>query len=115
SAYLTVDGVLIGTPDYLSPEQAKNPRTVDIRSDIYSLGCTLFHLLVGQPPFPGKTMLDKIYKHQTAQPDWELLLNATHEPRVVTIIQTMLAKKADDRFATPVQVAQALAPFAEGS
>ncbi len=109
---LTVEGVLIGTSDYLSPEQAKNPRAVDIRSDIYSLGCTLYHLLVGQPPFAGKTVLEKIYKHQKEDPNWELLLKATNEPLLVELVKKMMAKKPEDRFETPVQVAEKLASFA---
>src|SRR5262249_54649625 len=49
---LTGEGVLLGTPDYLAPEQARDPRTIDIRADIYSLGCVLYHALAGQSPFP---------------------------------------------------------------
>jgi serine/threonine-protein kinase len=108
---LTVEGVLIGTADYLSPEQAKNPRTVDIRADIYSLGCTFFHVLTGEPPFPGKTVLEKIYKHQTAEPDWNALLEVTQQPALVEIIKKMMAKKAVARYTTPGEVAAALAPF----
>lgn len=110
---LTMEGVLIGTSDYLSPEQAKNPRGVDIRSDIYSLGCTLFHLLVGQPPFPGKTVLDKIYKHQTAEPDWAALLNATKEPLLVEVVAKAMAKKPEDRFQTPAEMAEVLVSFTQ--
>lgn len=61
---LTVAGTTLGTFDYISPEQAKDPRTADIRSDIYSLGCTLFHMVVGSPPYPEGTMLQKLLDHQ---------------------------------------------------
>lgn len=61
---LTVAGTTLGTFDYISPEQAKDPRTVDVRSDIYSLGCTLFHMAVGQAPYPDGTMLQKLLDHQ---------------------------------------------------
>ncbi len=64
SADLTVAGTTLGTFDYISPEQAKDPRTVDVRSDIYSLGCTLFHMLTGEAPYPGGTMLQKLLDHQ---------------------------------------------------
>src|SRR5207249_8136217 len=65
---LTGEGVLLGTPDYLAPEQARDPRTIDIRADIYSLGCTLYHLLTGQPPFPDKNILNQMIRHATEAP-----------------------------------------------
>jgi serine/threonine protein kinase len=110
---LTADGVLIGTPDYLAPEQAKNPRTVDIRADIYSLGCTLYFLLTGKPPFPEGTLMQKLYKHQTEPPPSGEHLRPGLPPALVAIFQKMMAKKADDRYQTPVEVAQALEPFCQ--
>ena len=59
---------IVGTADYLSPEQARNHQTVDIRGDIYSLGCTFYFLLTGQPPFPNGTLMQKILQHQQAEP-----------------------------------------------
>src|SRR5262249_25244739 len=60
--------VILGTPDYLSPEQARSMDQVDIRSDLYSLGCTFYHLLTGQVPFPGGNTLDKLIRHGSAEP-----------------------------------------------
>src|SRR5581483_10545342 len=68
NAELTSEGVLLGTPDYLSPEQARDPRTIDIRSDIYSMGCVLYHALTGQPPFPDKNLLSQLVRHATETP-----------------------------------------------
>ena len=61
---LTQSGMTLGTFDYISPEQARDPRDVDVRSDLYSLGCTLFQMLTGRPPFPGGTVLQKLIQHQ---------------------------------------------------
>ena len=65
---LTQTGMTLGTFDYISPEQARDPRDVDVRSDLYSLGCTLFHMLTGRPPFPGGTVLQKLIQHQEEPP-----------------------------------------------
>ena len=65
---LTQTGMTLGTFDYIGPEQAREPRNVDVRSDLYSLGCTLFHMLTGRPPFPGGTVLQKLIQHQEEAP-----------------------------------------------
>src|SRR5205807_5080134 len=65
STTLTHEGAVMGTPDYLSPEQADEPHTVDIRSDLYSLGCTFYFLLTGQVPFPGGTLFNKLHRHRS--------------------------------------------------
>ena len=64
--HLTSEGALLGTPDYLSPEQARDARTSDIRADIYSLGCVLYHLLAGRTPFADKNVMTQMVKHATA-------------------------------------------------
>jgi len=108
---LTKEGVMIGTADYMAPEQARSPRTVDIRADIYSLGCTFYFLLAGQPPYPGKSLMQKLLDHQggVASPV-EFIRPAV--PRALTlVVKKMMAKKPEERYATPAQVADALAPF----
>ena len=67
-ADLTVSGMTLGTFDYISPEQARDPRAADVRSDLYSLGCTMFFMLVGRPPFAEGTMVQKLLQHQQAAP-----------------------------------------------
>jgi serine/threonine protein kinase len=57
--------VLLGTPDYMAPEQARDPRLTDIRADIYSLGCVLYHTLAGQPPFPDTNIISQMIRHST--------------------------------------------------
>src|SRR5262249_29946852 len=66
AAGLTGAGTVMGTAEYVAPEQATDPRIADIRADIYSLGCTLFHLLTGRPPFEGSTVPEKIARHASA-------------------------------------------------
>src|SRR5205823_9062070 len=65
---LTKDNTVMGTPDYLSPEQARNLHKTDIRSDLYSVGCTFYFLLTGQVLFPGGATLDKLIRHGTEKP-----------------------------------------------
>jgi serine/threonine-protein kinase len=108
---LTREGIMIGTPDYLAPEQAQDPRGVDTRADIYSLGCTLYYLLTGQPPFPGGSLLEKLVKHQTNAPARSDLLRPGVKEKLHALKQKMMAKLPEDRFQTPAEVAVALAPF----
>lgn len=106
---LTRIGALLGTPDYLAPEQARNARAADIRSDIYSLGCTFYFLLFAQPPFPGGNLMHKLFQHQQAEP--ALDRRGDLPPGVVAVLRRMLAKKPEERYPVPVAVADALAPF----
>jgi serine/threonine-protein kinase len=113
---LTNPNLLMGTPDYLSPEQAKNSHAVDSRSDIYSLGCTLFFLLTGKPPFASApSLIDKLLAHtEQAPPDVRQLRPDVPEG-LAAVLDTMLAKKPDDRFDTAGDAAAALLPFARAA
>ncbi|GIW81220.1 MAG: hypothetical protein KatS3mg105_3027 [Gemmatales bacterium] len=108
---LTMEGVMIGTPDFLAPEQARRPREVDIRADIYSLGCTLFFLLAGEVPYPGRTIMEKLLAHQQAEPDWSKAFPYDEPEGLINIVWKMMAKKPEDRYQTPAEVAAALAPY----
>jgi serine/threonine protein kinase len=108
---LTGEGVLLGTPDYLAPEQARDPRNIDIRADIYSLGCTLYHLLTGQPPFPDKNILNQMVRHATEAPKPLQDFVPSIPEGLTQIIDWMMAKQPDKRYPTPLRAAQALAAF----
>jgi serine/threonine-protein kinase len=106
--------VMVGTADYLSPEQALNPAAVDIRGDLYSLGCTFYYLLTGQPPFPGGTLMQKILCHQQEEPPPVLALRPDLPAGLAMLLQRLMAKRPEDRFQTPAAVALALAPYVRG-
>ena len=110
---LTASGVTLGTFDYISPEQARDPRMADVRSDLYSLGCTLYFMLTGQPPFPEGTVLQKLLSHSgEAAPDPRRLRPGL-PPELVPLMNKMLAKKPTDRFARPVDLISDLLVLAE--
>ncbi len=98
---LTRDGTTVGTVNYLPPEQARNSGSADIRSDIYALGCTLYHMLAGEAPFPDGSLAERIYKHAEAEPP-------DLRPRVPddlwAICRRMLEKKPLDRYQTPADL-----------
>jgi serine/threonine protein kinase len=104
-------GKVMGTPDYMAPEQAVDAHQVDIRADIYSLGCTLYFLLAGQPPFPGGTVQEKLHCHQKAEPPPLESRRPDLAPELVGVVRRMTAKRPTDRYPTPAAAATALQPF----
>jgi serine/threonine protein kinase len=108
---LTSEGVLLGTPDYMSPEQARDPRHSDIRADIYSLGCVLYHLLAGQPPFPDTNVISQMIRHATESARPLKSLNPAVPDGLQQIVNWMMAKDAAQRYPTPERAAQALQVF----
>ena len=111
-ADLTQTGMTLGTFDYISPEQARDPRDVDIRGDLYSLGCTLFHMLSGRPPFPEGTVLQKLLQHREEDPTDIRRLNAAVPDGLAAILARLLAKDRDRRYQTPDHLARDLARVA---
>jgi serine/threonine-protein kinase len=107
----TVATSVVGTADYLSPEQARNANAVDIRGDIYSLGCTLYFLLTGQPPFANGTLMQKILQHQQNEPMPVDVFRMDVPEGVIAILKRMLMKQPEERYQTPASVALALFPF----
>jgi serine/threonine-protein kinase len=108
---MTKDGAVIGTPDYLAPEQALNSKSADVRADLYSLGGTLYFLLTGQPPFLAEELTELLLKHQMEQPA-PLADRGVEAPyEVQEILDHLLAKRPEERFQTPAELAAAITPF----
>jgi serine/threonine protein kinase len=101
----TASGTTLGTFDYISPEQAHDPREADVRSDIYSLGCTLYYLLTGQPPFPDGTALQKLLMHGTKIPEDPRVFRDDLSDALIAILRKMMAKKPRDRYQSPADLA----------
>jgi len=97
-------GTLIGTADWVAPEQARDPRLVDTRADIYSLGCTLYFLLTGKPPFEGASLMQKLMSHQEAEAKPLRELRPDVPEDMAALIQKMMAKKPEDRLQIPLLV-----------
>jgi len=108
---LAGSAVMQGTPDYMAPEQAIDFHSADTRADIYSLGCTMYFLLAGHPPFPGGSLPEKLLKHQTQAPPPIESIRKDVPPAVAAAVARMLAKRVPDRFQTPAEVAKLLLPL----
>ncbi|QDU43335.1 Serine/threonine-protein kinase PrkC [Symmachiella dynata] len=102
---LQYDEKVLGTADYLSPEQALDSHKVDTRADIYSLGCTMYFLLLGHPPFPDGTLAQRLMFHQMKEPASLKAERPETPPHLVAIVEKMMQKKPEDRFQTVRDVA----------
>ncbi|HJZ94134.1 MAG TPA: serine/threonine-protein kinase [Gemmataceae bacterium] len=107
---ITKEGLTVGTPDFLAPEQARNPRKADIRADIYALGCTFYYLLIGDFPYPGGTPTEKMFKH--AREPFPEVTRADVPDEVRAVIAKMTAKRPEQRYQIPAEVALELEPHA---
>jgi len=105
---LTRDGAVVGTPDYIAPEQLENPHGADIRADLYSLGCTFYFLLSGQVPFPGGTLIQKLDRQRWQTPPSVDQLRSEVPAPVAAVVRRLMAKHPDDRYRSPAEVAGAL-------
>ncbi|OAI49362.1 hypothetical protein AYO44_06420 [Planctomycetaceae bacterium SCGC AG-212-F19] len=112
---LTENGTMLGTPDFMAPEQAENTHRVDHRADIYSLGGTLYYLLTSQVPFPNCSLMQKLLKLQTTEPVAVELLRPEVSPALADLVRRMMAKRPEDRPATAAEVMVELSSFADGS
>ena len=108
SLTVTFDENVLGTADYLAPEQAVDSHGVDARADIYGLGCSMYFLLTGHPPFPGGTLPQRLMRHQK-QPPPSIHVDRPDAPDdLVDICMKMMAKKPNQRYQSAAEVAQAL-------
>lgn len=113
---LTQQGMILGTVDYMAPEQADRAAEVGIAADIYGLGCVLFHLLVGRPPFAHRTRLrEKLLAHQVEAPPDLRKLRPGLPAKLVQAVERMLAKEPGKRFAEPQALAKVMEPLARGA
>jgi serine/threonine protein kinase len=110
---LKYDASVLGTADYMAPEQARNSHAVDIRADIYGLGGTFYFCLTGQTPFDEATTAQKLIWHQTRQPEPIRALRPDVPEGVVAVVEKMMAKDPAQRYQTPAEVADALAPWTQ--
>jgi serine/threonine protein kinase len=113
SSTMTESGAVMGTPDFLAPEQARSSHDVDIRADLYSLGCTLYFLLTGEVPFPGGTFGEKIARHLMDEPEPVEQLRPDVPAALAAVVRKLMAKKREDRYQTPAEVAEVLAQGGE--
>jgi len=106
------DGYIVGSMDYIAPEQTFDACAVDGRADIYALGCSLYFSLTGQPPFPGGTSKDKILRHRNEEPEPLLDRNGQVPAKFAQLVHRMMAKDPQKRFASVELVRQELLAWA---
>lgn len=105
------DKIVLGTADYVAPEQVANSHNVDVRADVYALGATLYFLLAGHPPFPTGTSSQKLIWHRTKDPTPIREIRPEVPAELGAIVMRMMAKDPLNRLQTPGEVADALTPF----
>jgi WD40 repeat protein/tRNA A-37 threonylcarbamoyl transferase component Bud32 len=111
---LTQPGAVIGTADFIAPEQLEDPHGADFRADLYSLGCTFYYLLTGQVPFPGGTLIQKLDRQRWQDPPAVDQLRPEVPPAVVAVVRRLMAKRAADRYRNPGELAADLGRLVQG-
>jgi serine/threonine protein kinase len=112
---ITREGTTVGTVDYMAPEQARNSQSADIRSDIYSLGCTWYQMLTGEPPYPTGSVTNKLYSHISKPRPDPRALNRSVPEEIVAIMHRMMARKPSDRYQTPAELLEDLENVGAGN
>ncbi len=110
SSFATADGIAVGTIDYMSPEQACG-KEVDGRSDLYSLGCSMYHLITGRLPFSGDSPVERLGKRINGRPVPIADIVPDLDPGLAEVMEMLLANKANERFQTAMEAAEALRDF----
>ena len=105
---LTVSGTALGTPEYMAPEQIRDSSSVDIRADLYGLGCTFYYLLAGRDAFAARTPMEVMYRQVSQEPPPVTKYRPEVPPAVVRILNKLMAKKREDRYQTPAELARDL-------
>jgi serine/threonine protein kinase len=105
------DKIVLGTADYVAPEQVANSHAVDVRADVYGLGATLYFLLAGHPPFPAGTVSQKLLWHRTKEPTPIRQVRPEVPEALAAVVARMMAKDPRARYQTPAEAAAALQPF----
>ena len=108
STVMTLTGVAVGTPHYMSPEQARGQKDLDIRTDVFSRGATLYHMVTGETPFSGSTAAVVLTKHLTEAPPSAHVKNPKVSERTSAVIARMMAKGADERYGNPAELIEDL-------
>jgi serine/threonine protein kinase len=111
SEHLTQSNMMLGSPHYIAPEQANNSSNVDYRSDIYSLGCTLFHMLSGNEPFPGNSLIEIVMNHTQKPVPYLVDYDKQLPSGIADIVFKMMQKEPEKRFTDPSSIIEALSPF----
>jgi len=111
---ITLPGSAIGTPYYMSPEQARGEPDLDIRSDLYSLGASLYEMITGQPPHAGVSVAVVLAQHLTRTPTDPKTLNPKLSDRMCQVTARLLAKNRDERYQTPREVIADLDTILDG-
>jgi serine/threonine protein kinase len=111
SEHLTQSNMMLGSPHYIAPEQANNSSNVDYRSDIYSLGCTLFHMLSGKEPFPGNSFIEIVMNHTQKPVPYLVDFDKQLPSGIADIVFKMMQKEPEKRFTDPSGIIEALSPF----
>jgi serine/threonine protein kinase len=108
---LTGEGAMLGTPDFVAPEQTLDAANADIRADIYSLGCTLYYLLTGAAPFKGRSLYEVLQAHHSMEAKPLNLIRPEIPEELAAVVRKMMAKEPAKRYQTPAEVVQALSVF----